>query len=109
MADNSCMTLPRQVVPGRDYMLTRRCSERRFFLRPADNTNNAFIYVWHWLPYARMFRSHSLSRCRITIYAQLHINGVMASCELCGVDGVITGIRAEAQVISAHNSTGRGW
>jgi REP element-mobilizing transposase RayT len=38
------MTIPRQVVPGRDYMITRRCSERRFFLRPDDETNNAFIY-----------------------------------------------------------------
>jgi hypothetical protein len=25
-------------------MITRRCSERRFFLRPDDDTNNAFIY-----------------------------------------------------------------
>ncbi len=38
------MTLPRQVVPGCDYMITRRCSERRFFLRPDDATNNAFLY-----------------------------------------------------------------
>ena len=38
------MTLPRQVVPGRDYMITRRCSERRFFLRPDEDTNNAFVY-----------------------------------------------------------------
>ena len=38
------MTLPRQVVPGHDYMITRRCSERRFFLRPDEETNNAFIY-----------------------------------------------------------------
>jgi hypothetical protein len=38
------MTLPRQVVPGRDYMITRRCSERRFFLCPDDDTNNAFLY-----------------------------------------------------------------
>jgi hypothetical protein len=38
------MTLPRQVVPGRDYMITRRCSERRFFLRPDEETNNAFTY-----------------------------------------------------------------
>jgi REP element-mobilizing transposase RayT len=38
------MTLPREVVPGRDYMITRRCSERRFFLRPDTLTNNAYIY-----------------------------------------------------------------
>jgi REP element-mobilizing transposase RayT len=38
------MSLPRQVLPGADYMITRRCSERRFFLRPDDDTNNAFVY-----------------------------------------------------------------
>ncbi len=38
------MSLPRQVIPGSDYMLSRRCSERRFFLRPDRETNNAFIY-----------------------------------------------------------------
>jgi len=36
--------LPRAVVPGRTYMITRRCSERRFFLRPDAATNNAFVY-----------------------------------------------------------------
>jgi putative transposase len=38
------MSLPRAIVPGRIYMITRRCSERRFFLRPDPETNNAFIY-----------------------------------------------------------------
>jgi putative transposase len=38
------MSLPRAVVPGRTYMITRRCSERRFFLRPDRETNNAIIY-----------------------------------------------------------------
>ena len=38
------MSLPRAVVPGRCYMITRRCSERRFFLRPDPQTNNAFSY-----------------------------------------------------------------
>ena len=38
------MTLARQVVPGREYMIARRCSERRFFLRPDAETDNAFIY-----------------------------------------------------------------
>jgi hypothetical protein len=32
------------VVAGRMYMVTRRCSKRRFFMRPDDKTNNAFIY-----------------------------------------------------------------
>jgi REP element-mobilizing transposase RayT len=36
--------MPRQIVPGASYLITRRCSERRFFLRPDAFANNAFIY-----------------------------------------------------------------
>jgi REP element-mobilizing transposase RayT len=39
------MTLPRQVLPGSTYLVTRRCSERRFFLRPSAKTNAIFRYV----------------------------------------------------------------
>lgn len=38
------MSQPRQVLPGQFYMLTRRCAQRMFLLRPDDATNNAFIY-----------------------------------------------------------------
>ena len=38
------MSLPRQVLPGAFYMITRRCSERRFLLRPDRVTNNAYLY-----------------------------------------------------------------
>ena len=38
------MPLPRQVLPGRTYMITRRCTQRQFLLRPDSATNNAFIY-----------------------------------------------------------------
>jgi hypothetical protein len=38
------MTLPREIVPGRFYMVTRRCTQRQFLLRPDPETNNAFIY-----------------------------------------------------------------
>jgi REP element-mobilizing transposase RayT len=39
------MTAPRQVVAGTSYLITRRCSERRFFLRPSELTNEIFQYV----------------------------------------------------------------
>jgi len=39
------MTAPRQVLPGTTYLVTRRCSERRFFLRPSRITNEIFLYV----------------------------------------------------------------
>ncbi|HEU0037496.1 MAG TPA: hypothetical protein VFQ53_43090 [Kofleriaceae bacterium] len=32
------------MIPGRFYMLTRRCLDQQFFLRPSDDTNNAFAY-----------------------------------------------------------------
>lgn len=38
------MPLPREVLPGRTYMITRRCTQRQFLLRPDRATNNAFAY-----------------------------------------------------------------
>ena len=38
------MSLPREVIAGRFYMITRRCTQRQFLLRPDDQTNNAFLY-----------------------------------------------------------------
>ncbi len=38
------MSLPRQVLPNRSYMITRRCTQRQFLLRPDRAINNAFIY-----------------------------------------------------------------
>jgi len=36
--------LPRQVLPHQFYMITRRCTQRQFLLRPDAATNNAFLY-----------------------------------------------------------------
>jgi len=38
------MSLPREVIPGRTYLITRRCTQRQFLMRPDRATNNAFIY-----------------------------------------------------------------
>ncbi|MBV1859823.1 MAG: hypothetical protein KUG77_15535, partial [Nannocystaceae bacterium] len=37
--------LARHEVPGRTYLLTRRCSERRFFLRSSAELNAIFEYA----------------------------------------------------------------
>jgi putative transposase len=39
------MTLPRRVLPNRTYLITRRCSERRFFLRPDPQITRIFEYL----------------------------------------------------------------
>jgi REP element-mobilizing transposase RayT len=36
--------LPRQVLPGQFYLITRRCCQRQLLLRPDAATNNAFRY-----------------------------------------------------------------
>ena len=38
------MTLPREILPGRFYLVTRRCTQRQFLLRPDAATNNNFTY-----------------------------------------------------------------
>lgn len=39
------MTVPRQVLPGTTYLVTRRCFHRQFLLRPSATTNEIFLYV----------------------------------------------------------------
>lgn len=38
------MTAPRQVLPGRTYLVTRRCSQRQYLLRPDEKTSRIFLY-----------------------------------------------------------------
>ena len=38
------VTLPRQILPGSFYKITRRCTQRQFLLRPDEVTNNVFTY-----------------------------------------------------------------
>lgn len=38
------MSRPRQVFAGSFYLLTRRCTQRQFLLRPDEITNNTFLY-----------------------------------------------------------------
>lgn len=38
------MSLPRQVLPNQFYLITRRCTQRMFLMRPDEQTTNAFLY-----------------------------------------------------------------
>jgi putative transposase len=58
------VSYPRAVVPGRTYLITRRCSERRFLLRPDDRTTQAF---WYCL-------AEAAERCHIDICAALAVS-----------------------------------
>jgi REP element-mobilizing transposase RayT len=39
------VTAPRQILPGRVYLTTRRCSERRFFLKATRKAKDIFLYA----------------------------------------------------------------
>ena len=39
------VTAPRRILPRATYLVTRRCSERRFFLKPSQASNELFLYV----------------------------------------------------------------
>lgn len=38
------MSKPRRILPGTTYLITRRCRDRRFLLRPDKETTQAFYY-----------------------------------------------------------------
>lgn len=39
------MTLPRPIIPGVTYLVTRRCAQREFLLRPSPEVNGLFLYL----------------------------------------------------------------
>jgi REP element-mobilizing transposase RayT len=39
------VTTPRQILPGTTYLVTRRCAQREFLLRPSSRTNALFRYA----------------------------------------------------------------
>ena len=39
-----CMTAARLVLPETTYLITRRCTQRQFLLRPSAETNQVFLY-----------------------------------------------------------------
>jgi REP element-mobilizing transposase RayT len=39
------MTAPRQVLAGTTYLVTRRCAQRQFLLRPSKTTNEVFLFL----------------------------------------------------------------
>jgi putative transposase len=39
------MTAPRQILPGKSYLVTRRCAQRQFLLRPSKLTNQLVGYL----------------------------------------------------------------
>jgi len=39
------MSPPRQVLPGTTYLVTRRCAQRQFLLRPSRSVNALFLFV----------------------------------------------------------------
>jgi hypothetical protein len=44
VAEKQRMGIPRQVLPGHFYTLTRRYVNRMFLLRPDEQTNNNYLY-----------------------------------------------------------------
>ncbi len=39
------MTVPRKIVAGATYLVTRRCAQRQLLLRPSRTTNQVFLYL----------------------------------------------------------------
>ena len=39
------VTAPRQILPATTYLITRRCAQRQFLLKPCTLTNDIFLYL----------------------------------------------------------------
>lgn len=68
------MTPPRRVLPGTTVFVTRRCSERRFFLRPSRPTNEIGLYVLALA--AQRYRIHVHAFCVLSNHLHLVVTDV---------------------------------
>lgn len=62
-------TRPRRILAGKTYLITRRCSERRFFLKPSRKTEGIFPYVL--AHYARRHRIQLHAYCVLSNHYHL--------------------------------------
>jgi REP element-mobilizing transposase RayT len=63
------MTAPRQVLPGATYLVTRRCAQRQFLLKPSRTTNATFLYLLAVA--ARRFQIHIHAFCVLSNHFHL--------------------------------------
>jgi REP element-mobilizing transposase RayT len=70
------MTAPRQVLPGATYLVTRRCSERRFLLRPSPAVNGIFLFVLAVA--AKRFGVHVHAVCVLSNHVHLVVTDTAA-------------------------------
>lgn len=93
MLDAYRVTLPRQILPGTFYLLTRRCVQRQFLFRPDEETNNAYAYCLAEaaerfqieLIAAQMMSNHHhvtlFDRFGRVIEFTAHLHGMLAKCQ----------------------------
>ncbi|MEZ4226562.1 MAG: hypothetical protein R3B13_36785 [Polyangiaceae bacterium] len=65
------MTAPRQVIPGRMYLITRRCTRREFLLRPSKRTDEAFLYCL-----GVACRRYGMKLCWLTVMSNHYHAGI---------------------------------
>ena len=53
------MSQPRLIKSGSTYMITRRCTQRQFLLRPSDIVNQVFLYTLAYVAKKYSIKVHS--------------------------------------------------
>ena len=76
-ADCPRMTLPRQIFAGTTWLLSRRCSERRFFLKPCKRTRDIFMYALAL--YAQRYRIQVHAFCVMSNHHHLGITDTLCT------------------------------
>jgi REP element-mobilizing transposase RayT len=70
------MTVPRQILPGACYLVTRRCAQRQFLLRPSKTTNDVFLFLLAVA--ARRFRVQVHAYCVMSNHIHLVVTDTEA-------------------------------
>ncbi len=71
------MTAPRQIFSGVTWMLSRRCSERRFFLKPCKKVRDIFLYALAL--YAQRYRIQVHAFCVMSNHHHLGVTDTLGT------------------------------
>jgi len=69
------VTAPRQILPGQRYLVTRRCTQRQFLLRPSRLTNQAVKYC------LALAAEHTVVQLHAACFMSNHWHGVVTDPE----------------------------
>ena len=73
----AAMSRPRPVLPDKTYLVTRRCTQRQFLLRPSPEINHFFLYCLAYATFKFQVKIHAF--CALSNHVHIVLTDVLGN------------------------------